>query len=569
MITFHKTSGKTRYDGFEWIFIGFICLLSISYILISGKRYFNFDEFQVLYASAALLRGKALYADRIGVHFPLVNILYSILIYLGGFKAVVLLAGRYFIFFINGITLCYIYRIGCFLWNEKTGIMAVILTLVTVTFMQKGIEIRHDVFNTMFNVVGAYYALKYLNREKYLYLLLSGLFCGLAVASTQKAMFWSVGIISGVIFHFLRIKSYKKILRAILTYAVMILLPLIVCVIYLVLVNNESLISFYKHSLMDIIIGFSPHTQTSYPFPHSRYRLLKILFSQNPLFYAFGIGGIVWLWRSWIRNGSEKIVLILWTAIGLLFYLTVKRPFYQSLLPTIPPLAIVASAFLVWIGEQVKNVQSYKKWIGGMLCAFFLFVWPCYFIAKAAYGPSTIGRQIDNVDFCIDVLKAGEKVMCLTQNQIFFDPVLTIEDKDCGKNLFDWDAECFEKKMIKEQSKILIYDFRTSLLNERIQNKIKDHYVYTKIGEILIPGFKIPPKKFIEKNIWIDGYYYTPNSSLLIDGNKVNGNIFRLNQKRHTIFNLSDKSVLLVYIFNSESAMKDNSLLDTYIHNMF
>jgi hypothetical protein len=569
MITFCKTDSKPKYDWFEWTLIGFVILTSILYILISGKRSFNFDEFQVLYASAALLRGKALYADRIGVHFPLVNILYSILIYLGGFKAAVMLAGRYFIFCINGITLCYIYRIGCFLWNKKTGIMAVILTLVTVTFMQRGIEIRHDVFNTMFNVVGAYYALKYLNREKYLYLLLSGLFCGLAVASTQKAMVWSVGIISGVIFHFLRIKSYKKILRAILTYTVIILLPLVVCVIYLILVNNESLISFYKHSLSDIIIGFSPHTPTAYPFPHSRYGLLKILFSQNPLFYAIGIGGIVWLGIFWIRNGSEKIVLISWTTIGLLFYLTVKRPFYQSLLPTIPPLAIVASAFLVWIEEKIKEAQSYKKWIGGMLCTFFLFVWPFYFISKVAYRPSTIGRQIDNVDFCIDALKTGDKVMCLSQNQIFFDPVLTIEDKDCGKNLFHWGDECFEKKMIKAQCKIVIYDYRTSLLNEHIQNIIKNNYVYTKIGEILIPGFKIPPKKLIEKNIWIDGYYYTLNSSLLIDGNKVNGNLFRLTQKRHTIYNLSDKTILLVYIFNAESAIKDNSLLDTYIHNMF
>lgn len=569
MTVFHKTKDKVRYGVLEWILIGFICLLSISYILISGKRYFNFDEFQVLYASAALLRGKALYADRIGVHFPLMNILYSILIYLGGFKAVVMLTGRYFIFCINGITLCYIYQIGCSLWNGKTAIMAVILTLVTVTFMQKGIEIRHDVFNTMFNVVGAYYALKYLNREKYLYLLLSGLFCGLAVASTQKAMFWSAGIISGVIFHFLRIKSYKKILRAISTYMVMILLPLIVCVIYLVVVNNDNLISFYKHSLMDIIIGFSPHTQTANPFPYNRYALLKILFSQNPLFYVIGIGGIVWLGIFWIRYSSEKIVLILWTTIGLLFYLIVKRPFYQSFLPTIPPLAIVASGFLAWIVEKVKSVRSYQKWIAGILCAFFLFVWPFYFIAKVAYGPSTMDRQIDNVDFCLEALKAGEKVMCLTQNQIFFDPVLTIEEKDCGKNIFHWDDECFEKKMIKEQCKVVIFDYRTSLLNERIQNKLKDNYVYTKIGEILIPGFTIPPKKFIEKNIWIDGYYYISNPLLIIDGKKVRGNLIRLNQKQHAVFNPSNKPVLIVYKFHPESDITKNSFIDTYIHNMF
>jgi len=568
MITFCKTDSKPKYDWFEWTLIGFVILTSTLYILISGKRSFNFDEFQVLYASAALLRGKALYADHIGVHFPLVNILYSILIYLGGLKAVVIVTARYFTFCVNAITLYYVYRIGCFLWNRKTGLMAVLLTLVTVTFMQRGIEIRHDVFNTMFNVVGAYYALRYLNREKCLYLLLSGLFFGLAVAATQKAMIWSAAIISGVIIHFLRIKSYQRILKSILTYTIMILIPVIVCVIYLVLANNENLVLFYKHSLSDIIIGFSPHTQTAYPFPHSRYGLLKILFSQNPLFYITGIGGIIWLVAFWIRNDSEKIVLISWTTIGLLFYLTVKRPFYQSLLPTIPPLAIVASGFLSWIGEKVNSIQSYQKWIAGVICVFFLFAWPFYFIAKAAYGPATIGRQIDNVDFCLDALEKSEKVMCLTQNQIFFDPVLTIEDKDCGKNLFDWDDECFEKKMIKAQSKIVIYDYRTSLLNERIKNKIKNNYIHTNIGEILIPGFNIPPKNIIEKNIWIDGHYYSPNASLIIEGVKFNGNFVRLEQKSYKIRNLSDKNSALIYVFNPDEIIKKNNLLDTYIHNM-
>ena len=569
MITFCKVDSKVKYDWFEWTLIGIVVLTSILYILISGKRYFNFDEFQVLYASAALVRGKALYADPIGVHFPLVNILYSILIDLGGFKAVVMLTGRYFIFCINGITLYYIYRIGCFLWNRKTGLMAVILTLVTVTFMQKGIEIRHDVFNTMFNVVGAYYALRYVNWKKYRHLILSGLFCGLAIASTQKAIVWSVGIILGVILQDLRSGSYKEIIKVVSSYIAMILLPLIICFAYLILAKNENIVSIYKHSFINTIIAFSPHTQTAYQFPHSRYGLLKILFYQNPLFYAIGIGGIVWLSVFWIRKGSEKIVLISWTTIGLLFYLAVKRPFYQSLLPTIPPLAIVASCFLSWIGEKVKDAQSYKKWVGGMFCAFFLFVWPFYFIAKVAYGPGTMDRQIDNVSFCLDVLKEDEKVMCLTQNQIFFDQILDTYKTECGKNIFFWDPKCFERKMIKEQCKIVIYDYRTSLLNERIQNKIKDNYVYTKIGEVLIPGFKIPPKKFIEKNIWIDGHYYSPNSSLIIEGKKFNGDFVRLEQKRYTIHNLSDKESVLIYVFNPDEIINKNNLLDTYIYNMF
>jgi hypothetical protein len=123
--------------------------------------------------------------------------------------------------------------------------------------------------------------------------------------------------------------------------------------------------------------------------------------------------------------------------------------------------------------------------------------------------------------------------------------------------------------MKNAQSKIVIYDYRTSVLKKDIQKKIKDNYVYSKIGEILIPGFKVPPKKFIEKNIWIDGYYYISNPLLIIDGKKVHGNLIRLNQKQHAVFNPSNKPVLIVYKFHPESDITKNSFIDTYIHNMF
>lgn len=543
---------ERKNDWLDRILVAYVFLAGLFYILASGRRFFNFDEFQVLYASAALLRGKALYADSIGSHFPLVNIFYSILIYLAGFKATTLLIARYFILGANGVVLFYVYRTGEFLWHKKAGLVAIGLTLAAVIFLMKGIEIRHDVFNTLFNVVGAYYALRYIKGKKYLHLVLSGLFCGLAVASTQKAMVWSMAIIAGVIIHFIKKNSFKDLLKVILTYAAVTLLPLMICVAYLILVSNESIVSVYKHSFISQIFSFTPTTPEMYPFPHTRFELLRTLFFWNPLFYTLGFGGFFYFAVSGLRGDTEKIVLVSWTVIGLLFYLTVKRPFYQSLLPTIPPLAIVTSGFLVWMGERMKNAANYKKIVTGILAALFLFVWPGYFMFDSVFGYENMGHQIDNVAFCLGSLKQDEKVMCLTQNQVFFDPVLEMYETDCGKNLVRWDADCFEKKMIKAQSKIVIYDYRTSILNKAVQKRIKDNYIYTGVGDILIPGFKIPPKMSVEKNIWIDGSYHIPPSSLLIDGKKIDGDIIRLRQKSYKIHNLSDKTVLFVYQFNKE-----------------
>jgi hypothetical protein len=105
---------------FDLALAGFMIVLSVLYMMISGRRYFDFDEFQVVYESAALLRGKALYADQIGIHFPLSNIIISLLVSLSGFKTFTILLARYLILFINGLTLFCIYKMGAFLWDKRT-----------------------------------------------------------------------------------------------------------------------------------------------------------------------------------------------------------------------------------------------------------------------------------------------------------------------------------------------------------------------------------------------------------------------------------------------------------------
>jgi hypothetical protein len=65
----------------DLLLIAFIFYMAFVYVKISGNRSFNFDEFQVLYASSALERGRALYADQLGLHFPFFNTAISLLIH--------------------------------------------------------------------------------------------------------------------------------------------------------------------------------------------------------------------------------------------------------------------------------------------------------------------------------------------------------------------------------------------------------------------------------------------------------------------------------------------------------
>ena len=552
----HLAKGQLPERWFDLALVGFMIFLSVLYMMISGRRYFDFDEFQVVYASSALLRGKALYADQIGTHFPLSNIIISILVSLSGFKTFTLLLARYLILFVNGLTLLCIYKMGALLWDRRTGLMAVVLTLSTILFLNKGIEIRHDVFNTLFMVAGGYYGLKYLKQKKKKALIASALFCGLAIASTQKAAIGTVGLLLGISLVLFRHRSLKENLSVILTYPAIIFVSLLVVFSYLILISPEDFSSFFGKIVNQLSVNLFPGTKDVYPFPYKRFELVRTLMFQNPLFYALGIGGVFSLIAFSLRTGDHKMALAVWTLMGLIFYLIVKRPFYQTLLPTIPLMALVVAGFLTDLRNQFISAPIHTK-VGAMVAILILlFVWPLSMFSKTLGKDSRFNRQLSNVSFCLANLEKDDKVLSFTQNQIFFDPVFKMADKECGTRFFDYDEGCFERRMISEQCKVIINDYRTSLLNKRIKEKIKTNYIPSRAGDILVPGLAIPGEGRHVKKVWIRGDYYSPTRSLVINGKKIEKNLIHLDQKEYVFGNASKRTILLVYIFDRKNISK-------------
>jgi hypothetical protein len=165
-------------------------------------------------------------------------------------------------------------------------------------------------------------------------------------------------------------------------------------------------------------------------------------------------------------------------------------------------------------------------------------------------------RALINTSFCVENLEEDDRVLCFTQNQIFFDPLMGMSDEECGERIYDYEADCFEKKMIQAQCRVIIYDYRTQLLNQKVKRRIAENYIKAGSGDILIPGFLIPPEEILCKEIWISGSYYSPTQSLEINGENLKKNIIRLEQGRHVFKNMTDRPVTLVYIFNPDSLKK-------------
>jgi hypothetical protein len=561
-----KSTGPEGYDFGERIFqlglILFILYMAYLALKVSSTRFFDFDEYQVLYESASLVRGKALYSDRIGIHFPFMNVTNAFLMSFLGFKTATVLAVRYFVFLFFFITLLFIFKITEMHRTRTTGLIAVALTISCMVFLHKGIEIRHDVFNMAFNTMGAYWALEYLKQKKTYSLWLSGLSLGLAIASTQKAAIWSAGIMIGLLFCTAKEGDFRNLAKVLAICATTTLLPLILFFGYLHFTSGESLETFLEVTIVGSLSYLSPEKANRiFPFPYTKTAIYKGLLYENGLFYLLSLCGLFWALKGWFQRKPAKVIITSWAAVGILFYLTTSRPFHQSLLPTIPAMGILAACFAMDIR---KRFRFFSKRIGlgvGVLALISLLVWPLYLIVhEQKINPGIMNREMQNISFCLDNLKADEKVLSFTRQHVFFESLMGMGRGECGSSIYTINAACFEEKMIEDQCKVIIFDHRTRYLNKEVQKRIEDNYLHAGVGDILIPGFKIPPGEVMRKRIWIKGDYYSSMRSLEVDGEKRSSELVHLDQGEHTFRNTSNLPTYLVYVFHPKKSLDQKEM---------
>ena len=559
-----RTPGPAQDDSVERVFqLGLLffilCMLYVT-LKLSSIRFFDFDEYQVLYESASLVRGKALYSDRIGVHFPFMNVVISCLLGALGFKTASVVAVRYFVLLFSFVTLTFVFKITEMLWNKTTALIAVALTLSCMVFLHKGIEIRHDLFNMAFNTAGAYGALKYLKQPGRYGLWFSGLMLGLAIASTQKAAIWSVGIMIGLLLGLARGGAARSVAKVSAIFAYTTVLPILALLAFLYLTVGESLGAFLRETVIGPLDYFVPEkANQTYPFPYTREAIFGGLLHENALFYLFSVSGLFWAFKEFFQHNSAKGIIAFWASAGILFYLITSRPFHQSLLPTLPAMGILAAGFIMDV-RKILRFSSLRIGVGiEVLGVLSVLAWPVYLMVHGKdISPTIVDREMQNISFCLDHLKADEKVLCFTQQQVFFDPVFRMHGDECGRRFLDFDEACFENRMIREQCKVVIDDYLTTLLSKRIRAEIGKNYVSAGVGQILIPGFAAPPGSTVKK-VWVAGDYYNPSRELRVDGKEVQDHFIKLEQKEYLFDNASGRVVWLVYIFDKEKMLSPPS----------
>lgn len=543
-----------------------IIFAGIIIFYLSVERFFNFDEFDVVYAGSSFLRGKLLYSDKLGTHFPFTDLSVAFFTSILGMKTTTLIGIRVIFFFVLCLTLYFVYRIGGMIRNNETGLIAVALTITSIAFMKKGIEIRHDVFNMFFNTMGVFFVLQYMTRMNYRYLVFGGLSCGLALASTQKSIMWISGIYLGFTILLIRENGIKQWLKCSLIYLSALLIPISLCLFLIIFHFHESIDAFLSQTIVKQFGYFFPNINKHYsvlPFPHSKAQMWKKLLLDNSLLYLTGlVAGVIYLVKRFKKLRLE-IIPLFWLISGLTFYLFMKRTFYQSFLPTIPAFGLLCSFLFFDIKKLFHLHDTYLKRTIYFFLLFAFLIFPTLTASKQALLVNKAKNQktpiashsynnkkhLDNLAFCLANLGPNEKVLCFTQQQVFFDPLLQFTHNVCGETIRGIDKRCLIDLMKKENCRVVIFDFRTTLLKKNILKQIFQNYLYSGIGDILIPGFKIYPGKTIHKEIWIPGAYDFPPGILEIDGHINSKGRMEFNNRIYTFKNVSNKPIHIAYHF--------------------
>ena len=565
----NKPAEHGRGEAFLNLFsiLAWICLTG-TYIWYGWVRSFNFDEFQVLYESVALLRGKALYADRLASHFPLLNIFLAQVVKITGFHPDALFVCR-MLFSANLVLACVLIRaVARQVWDRSTALLAPALAMTVIVFLDKGIEIRHDCVSMTLVTASALFAVYYHKSNKISRLWIAAFFLGMAVAVTQKAAIWGVGLVLGLGIMRARDRGNwqvgnhglgKEAFRLFAVFFLGGIIPPALVLGWTLAFTPESLDKMISITLLGGINYLkSSKSNAVYPFLYTKGQIWLPLLLFNGAFFTAGFSGLILGFFQRPKKSPFLILICCWAGMGMLYYLMTPRPFYQNLLPTLAPLSLLAAGFLVHGFRRMSSsgpVMGATAVFGGILLFFFWPLWGIF--ASELKEFETNRKNLENIAFCLNNLKPGDQVFSFSQQQVFFDPVVSMETfgQTCPGTVFTGMGKDCAARLIQDTGcKAVIFDHRTRILPLETRKMMAEHYTYAKVGEMFIPGFSVGPKASFSREIWVPGVYYCPTVEMKVDGRKITGNFAPLSKGTHKFENLTPLPVLFVYMFNPKKA---------------
>ena len=199
---------------FAWILLA----LSVALLFMGSlNRFFDHDEFEAMHTSWYIFQGERIYEDFIQHHFPLLHYLLLPLYTIFGSTTETIIAARVVMFFsvLGMLTATYLIALEVYRKHLIAVVGTLFLTLITL-FTAKAIEIRPDVPQSLFVMVGTYLVLRAFRTRSRWAFILGGVCFGVAVLFLQKAIIF-LGLIGLVMLA--RVWSRKLKLQEVVTFS--------------------------------------------------------------------------------------------------------------------------------------------------------------------------------------------------------------------------------------------------------------------------------------------------------------------------------------------------------------
>jgi len=323
---------------------------------------FDHDEIESIHSSWKILNGERIYIDFFQHHHPLFYYFLVPMIVIVGESVNILYLLRFVMFCFFLLILGITYLIAKKSFGVKVALLSCLLLSTTFIFTKKVIEIRPDVVQSLFGLVGLYFWLNYMSGKNYKNLIYSSVSLFISFLFLQKAI---VLIVSLFFLSMIEVYRGHMVRKDFFLYLSVFALPSIL---------SLFLISFYwsfkEYILYNWTINFF------YTFSFSPFRFLLDSFIRNFFYWVFYIIGLVF----YLRGRDEKIIglLSLWL-LGSSFFTSVPYSHYH--LPTIPLVSIVSAialrqvfnkhgrvlaillviSSLVVIGTHMKNIAYFTN----------------------------------------------------------------------------------------------------------------------------------------------------------------------------------------------------------------
>ena len=343
--------------GGKLLWILFTILLMIIFFK-EFTRAFENDEFEAIHSAWKILHGEKIYVEFFQHHHPFLYYLLIPILGVIGENTTSIIAMRIVIFLMLVLIFVVTYYLSVKLFNRNTGIISLILLSTTMIFVDKAIEIRPDVPQTLCGLVSLFFLFTYFESKSWNDLTLSSFFLGLSFLFLQKSIFliFLIGVLLMINIH-----QQRNSCRDFFFYFTVLFFTVFPYYLYLLYDDSLSAYFLFNWTLNAKFITQLPHT--------------KLLLES--LGYALRTNLLIWFFYFWgllafMRNFKQKQFALL--SFGLLVsVLFVRAPYKQYFMMSLPLVASI-SAFTI---QSVFRRNKFKVFLililSTLLFLFFSF----------------------------------------------------------------------------------------------------------------------------------------------------------------------------------------------------